>query len=73
MGPSDQITNDEFDASAFSWSHDGRYVAFWLKLPTSYTLTVLDTQTEKMVDYCFNRYLTMNQTTTSYNANMVVR
>jgi hypothetical protein len=51
-GAIDQITNDEFDASAFSWSHDGRYVAFWLKLQTSYTLTVLDTQTEKMVDYC---------------------
>ena len=51
-GAIDQITNDEFDASAFSWSHDGRYVAFWLKLPTSYTLTVLDTQTEKMVDDC---------------------
>jgi hypothetical protein len=51
-GAIDKITNDEFDASAFSWSHDGRYVAFWLKVQTSYTLIVLDTQTAKMVDYC---------------------
>jgi hypothetical protein len=43
-----------FDSPAYSWSPDGRYVALWLDNAAGnfYTLVVLDTQTEKMTDYC---------------------
>ncbi len=38
---------------AFSWSPDGSYIAFWLKVETlDFSLSVLDTATGEVVNYC---------------------
>ncbi|MDR3573001.1 MAG: hypothetical protein P4L50_04030 [Anaerolineaceae bacterium] len=50
--PTTHIYN--LDSTAYSWSPDGRNVAFWLNSakPASSTLAILDTLTGKIIDYC---------------------